>query len=273
MKTSTAIGLLMLAYMVGCNTEAPGERELATASISTTPVSTTNTVHFEGVWQGTMTSRLTNTSSSAITMVNGWGELRLLTDDIQFVGFPLRTATTVSGSVTGIRSAGTEWQDGSTTGIFSLKGEILEDEFIEATYEGGSDAGELALAWSAAIQDTSIGSIIGQWVQNDENGNILASLTIAGVGIVEASIHGSHANGCTFSGRTEAWTSYYSYDVVPFEVSGCPLIEGVDLNGAYSGTAALIDLFGDESDKLVLVVALSNDDGHQISFYLHRIPA
>ena len=63
-------------------------------------------IHFEGLWQGALTPDDTLTSSTVVVIVNGWGEFRALTADVQFVGFPHRTGSTLTGELKGIRSPG-----------------------------------------------------------------------------------------------------------------------------------------------------------------------
>jgi len=275
MKCTIPTGLWVLVCMGGCNSEGPVGGDGHTVQVASPtmpqPATTTEFVHFEGNWLGTLTSDVTGNSSTAIALVNGWGEFRLITNGAQFIGWPRRTATNLSGGVTGIRDAGSTWNNGNPTSYFALVGTISEDNFIEATYRGSGDSGMLAMAWSPEEQSVTIGSLDGTWVEYDESRNIVATIQIDASGAWQAGIYGSHVNGCTFAGETEAWTSYYSYDVVPFEVSGCPQIAGIELNGGYSGTAALVNLPDDHTDEPALVVAVSNDLYHQLSFFLHRV--
>lgn len=260
-----------LSLLGACSPENPMPTRTTGRASTDIAAPTSDYLHFEGIWQGVITPAASGTSRPAIAMVNGWGEFRLVAGSMQMVGFPKRTATDVAGEITGITSAETTWSDGSRIGAFTLNGEISADNFIRARYAGSKDSGTLDLASSIADQSTEIGSVQGVWVQYDEFDNIVATLQVDVYDGWAARISGSHSNGCRYLGNTEAWTSAQSYDVVPFEVSGCPPVNGIDVNGTYSGTGALIDVEGDSSNELILVVALSNE-ASQITFFLHKIP-
>lgn len=267
MKTITFCTLSALAWLCGCGAGDPRNETTVLPPPPTAaprPVSL-NTTHFEGIWQGSLTDGLSAATSPAILMVNGWGEFRLVADSVQFVGFPTRTATSVGGRITGLHSAESSWGDGSRAQEFELTGSIDADQFIDARYTGASDSGSFSLAWSAEAGPAPRSNITGTWARYDENQNIVATLQLG------AAITGSDSTGCVYSGSADTWTSLHSYDVVPFIVSNCPTTNGVDLNGTYVGTAAPIDIAGDNSDELVLVMALSNEN-NQLTFFLNRIP-
>lgn len=259
---------IIAAHLIGCGSGGPEPIEPPVVSDPTVPVQTSgpSTVHFEGIWQGTVTPDDTQTSSWAIAIVNGWGEMRLLTRDAQFVGAPRRTQSALKGDLIGLRSAGTTWSDGSGISPFTIDGSIASDEFIDADYSGPTVSGALAMAWEPDAHSTDIQTIGGTWASFDRNQNIIAALTFDVFNDDSARISGSHANGCTYSGTTESWTSVNSYDIWQFAMSGCPFVAGVDVNGDYSGSAARIDLADDGTDELALVVALSNDEVQQTIF-------
>jgi len=276
MRFVTLVVLLILAGLPGCNSGS-SERNLASASgpgpqTDPQPIPMPTAVHFEGIWQGTATSDVSGTSSPAILMVNGWGEFRMVTDDAQFVGFTTRTASTLEGEVTGFQSVQTTWNDGSRSSRFTLSGTISGDHSIEASYSGNVDSGTLQLALMVDTKLTTIYAVDGVWAVYDNQQNVEATIQMDRYDDWAAQVSGAHANGCTYFGNIEAWTSAFSYDITPFEVTGCPLIAGTDINGTYVGTAALIDIADDKSDERLLVVALSSDV-IQITFFLHRIPA
>lgn len=268
MKTIRYCTLWIVTWLYGCGASDPHNETRVSADIPPPmpPPVFLDPNHFEGNWQGALTDNANGISSTAILLVNGWGEFRLVTEDMQFVGFPSRTATTVGGLIAGIRSANSTWSDGGRIQEFELSGSIDTDQFIDARYEGESDSGTLALAWATRDEPASLRQITGTWALYDQHRNIVATFQVGG------GISGSHSNGCIYSGAVEAgWTSIYSYDITGFEVTGCPLINGIDLNGGYGGTAALFDIAGDESDALVLVVALGNGD-NQLTLFLDEIP-
>jgi len=277
MKSLTVFGLLALAGLYGCKSNPGGDTQSSAQTPPSSPEqqlpanSSQQLVGFEGIWQGIVTPDVSGTSSPALVMVNGWGELRLLTDERQFVGFPARTAKFVAGTLTGIRSAATTWHDGSVVSDFFLSGSIDDDAFIDATYSGSVESGTLQLSWAAdRVVNTEIDEINGVWALYDDNQNIRATLQIGRYDQWQAQISGFHTNGCVYFGNTEAWTSFYSYDVVPFEISGCPNMGDTNINGTYSGTAALVDIDGDNSEDHVLVFALTNS-ANQLALFLHRV--
>ncbi|MDX1508296.1 MAG: hypothetical protein R3358_08455, partial [Woeseiaceae bacterium] len=163
-----------LAVLCGCSGGAPGNETTGSPSGASSTSASEETVHFEGNWVGTLTSDQEQHSSTAILLVNGWGEFRLIADGMQFVGWPRRTETSLAGTVTGIRAAGTSWNDGSTSGIFDIGGTITGNDLIDGTYLGAGDNGVFTLTWVAG--DESRGeAIAGSWVQYDANENIVAS--------------------------------------------------------------------------------------------------
>lgn len=259
-----------LCVLGGCNSETQVPASRASDLLNTAAPPSPDYVHFEGIWQGMVTPAETGTSLSAIVMVNGWGEFRLVADGMQLVGFPKRTASSVVGEITGITSVDTTWNSGSRIADFTLHGEISADNFISARYSGSSDNGTMAVAWATTHSPTRIESIEGLWVQHDQAENIVATVQIDVYDGWQARISGSRSNGCNYFGNIEAWTSELSYDVTPLEVSGCPPSNGIDVNGTYSGTSALIDIADDGSDELILAVALTNEV-NQISLFLHRL--
>ena len=76
----------------------------------------------EGVWRGTITSNVGSSTREVIGLVNGWGELRLLTEEGQFFGFA--SGIQFTWTFTGITSVGYHWPDNSTVGTFSFKGTV-----------------------------------------------------------------------------------------------------------------------------------------------------
>ena len=266
------IALLLAAVQLAACNSGSGDSNPAVLSGSLSgpaPGTGSPPAHFEGNWQGTITPDDTKTSVDAVVIVNGWGELRLYAGDIQMVGWPRRIAGRLEGDVTGFRSPGSTWTDGSQISLLSIDGTIDKDEFINATYVGVGGSGTIALAHVTRQDSVKITAISGLWVQKDANQNNIASFDIEILGGWEAKITGTHANGCIYSGEAESWTSFNSYDIPKLEVSGCPLVNGVDINGTYVGSAALFDMPDDGTDELALVLGISSDD-NQLTFVLYH---
>jgi hypothetical protein len=152
---------------------------------------------------------------------------------------------------------------------FRIAGQIDENEFIDAIYSGEAAGGLLALSRVFSNTSSSISSLSGTWVLLDDNQGIDASFSAHVLNSMEASIYGSHVNGCAYSGVAESWTSMDSYDIWELSVEGCPEIGGVDVNGMYSGSAAFVDIEDDSTDGPALVVGLTNDE-NQLTFVLYR---
>lgn len=271
MLVNRIVLLVVCAQLVACGS---GDTEPVTPTVTNnpagpTPGSSNSFVHFEGVWQGTITPDDTMSSGMGIVFVNGWGEFRLLASDVQFIGFPRRTFSELQGNLTGLRSPGSEWSDGTRVSPFTISGAIDEDNFIDATYYGSAGSGSLALAWVSSTDSTNIGATNGMWVLFDDDQNYLATFEIEVTNEWEATITGAHSNGCNYSGVAESWTSFNSYDISKFDISDCPLIAGIDANGEYSGTAARIDIADDGTGELALVLGLSNGQ-NQLTYFLYR---
>ena len=264
--------LLIAAQLVGCNSgsQAPDAHTTDNSAVTTSSNTNDDYVHFEGIWQGTITPDDTMTTGTAIVLVNGWGEFRLLTRDTQFIGFPRRTTTELSGGLTGLRSPDSAWSDGTLSSRFTITGSIDGDNFINATYDGDVGGGSLALAWEPGAHSTDIMAIEGTWVGFDDHLNMVVTFDFGNFSTWESSMHGTHSNGCTYSGNIESWTSLNSYDIWELEISGCPNVAGTDMNGEYSGTAALVNVVDDGSNNLALVLGLSSDE-IQLSYFLYRL--
>jgi hypothetical protein len=264
--------MVLAALLAACGSGGTGPATpvpAAVASAAPPPDNGNQFVHFEGVWQGTLTSNDPKSSGPAILIVNGWGEFRLFTNDVQYVGFPHRTYSELEGDITGIRSPGSTWNHGTPFAHFQLRGSISEDNFIEATFAGGADSGSMSLAPITASDSGAIGNITGTWILYDELRNAIATFDLDGRGLLEALATGTHSNGCVFSGIIESWTSFNSYNTDGFELSGCPPVNGIEINGLYSGSAVKIDVADDGTDELALVLGLSNDVA-QLTFSLYR---
>lgn len=271
MLLRTMTTLVLAAFLAACGSDG---------SIPVTPVVAINDpppaagdsspfMHFEGVWQGTIMPDDTMTSRPAILIVNGWGEFRLLTGDAQFVGFPHRTLSELEGELAGIQSPGSTWSDGSTVSAFTIDGAIDEDDFIDATYSGATGSGTMVLSPVLAIESSSIGAALGTWMLFDDDQNYVATFDFDVINQWEAIVSGTHSNGCIYSGSVESWTSVNSYDVWALDVSNCPMVGGVDLNGEYAGSAVRIDVANDGSDELALVIGMSSED-IQLTYFLYR---
>ena len=271
MRIRSILFALIVLYLGACGSGGTDGESLSSAGESTTssPGDGSGWVHFEGVWQGTVTSHDTRSSSTAIVIVNGWGEFRLVAADFQFVGFPGRTRTRLEGQVTGFRAAGTTWSDGTRTSEFIISGSIDTDNFIDATYFGAAGSGSLSLESIPAIDSASIGGVLGTWFLLDNDHGYSASFDFDREDDWQASIRGTHVNGCNYLGSLESWTSINSYDVWELNIAGCPAIADIDLNGEYVGSAVLVDITDDGTDTLVLVLALSNRD-NQLTYLLYR---
>ena len=260
---------LALASLFGCGSGTSDPASPPQNYASAVPTGSSQQVHFEGVWQGTLTPTGSDQESQAIAMINGWGEFRLTTGDTQFIGFPLRTKSQVSGSLEGIKQAGEEWSDGSRTAEFELSGSIDNNQTINAGYTGSVEIGTMTLAWPSGLDRATLAEIEGTWSLLDDLQNPTASYLIETISGHTSRITGNHSNGCMYAGLLEIWTSYHFYNVERFELTNCPTGTGVNINGEYSGSAAIVNINSDGTDEEVLIIAISNDS-NQITFHLHR---
>ena len=270
MKKIQIVSVIVVVSILGCtsgNDEPPVSEGGYQAAV---PVIDTAPVHFEGIWQGTLTPSGQSIDLSAILIVNGWGEFRMVAGDSQFVGFPTRGGSTLAGDLTGMKPAGSAWSDGSRVSDFLVDGTINKDQFIDARYVGTVESGDMALTWSKDAGEATPADIDGLWQLENENGNPVASFLIEESGFVTSRINGNHENGCLYAGIADAWTSYRSFDIVPMRIKDCPVVDGININGEYYGSAALVDDPDGESDEQQLVFALSNEE-NQMHFFLHRV--
>ena len=263
---------LVFAILVACGSgePAPTSPSAAAAYDPPAPAGSGRLIHFEGVWQGSITPDGASTASPAIVIVNGWGEFRLLSDDVQFIGFLQRTQAGFNGDLLGIREAGATWRDGTRVSTFAVSGDFGVDESIEATYAGEAESGVISLAWVSSDESGSIENAGGMWAQLDDNRNPVAVFELHVRGDWDALVTGTDVNGCLYSGAMESWTSFRSYEIGELIVENCPLVGGVDINGVYQGSAVLIDVAGDNTDELAMVIGLSNGEA-QLTHVLYRL--
>lgn len=271
MRIGIIAALIVAAQLIACGSGAksPSAPAAVTPSPGPTPSGGIPWVHFEGVWQGTITPDNTMSSLPAIAIVNGWGELRLLADDAQFVGFGSRTDSELNGDLMGFRLPGSTWSDGTRVSPFTISGSIDEAGFIDAAYSGNADSGSIALAWESSNNSGDIDATNGTWVLFDDNLNPVATFDFIVKTEIAALIIGTHSNGCTFSGGADSWTSFTSYNISDLQISNCPLVSGINVNGGYSGTVAILDVADDGTNQLSLVLGLSNDE-IQLTYFLYR---
>ena len=259
-----SVYLLACAWLAACTGSADvGDAQVGDTTFSIedhTRVDDVVSPHFEGVWFGTVKSATRSWHDDVIVLVNGWGEARFLTGSSQWVGVPRIQNGAIDATLTGISHAGEIWPIGDPVATLTVRGTYGTDKAIAAEYTGGGDAGTVRLSSAENLPPGEVENIAGLWVQRDEDGNSLASISIDVRDRWVADLFGQHRNGCTYSGAVEGWTSRDLFDIESLEVSGCPAYESDVANGAYSGTAGLIDLPGDAADEIVLVIALSNDD-------------
>ena len=272
MRISLIFGFVVLLLVTGCggsSPEASQDRHIDTAPSPPGPLPLTPK---EGVWLGTMTSDITSKTVDVIGLGNGWGELLLLTETGQLIGFPTEENREITGDFTAIAATGTTWLNGERIAKVSVLGTVSAPFDIEAGYEGGGDQGTLSLILLPSSQkDTYVEQVAGVWSNRDEQQNIVATFLIQAQSSLVAQLTGSHANGCTYLGEIESWTSQYVYDIGSLTLAGCPLIQGLEVNGEYAGSGALVDVPGDGSDELKLVIGLSNDE-FQYNLVLDREP-
>ena len=283
MNRHVATTILVLSGISGCTSDSTGVMQtpdpVPPPPPSSAPPPDEQNMHIEGVWQGTLTSTTDNQSYPAYLMIDGWSWSVVLTESFVLVG-PLSasTSSTIGGSLSGIRMPGTTWRDGSTVDYFNVSGTISDDHYVEADYQSSVDKGIMALSWAEQDVHSSLGfTTVGLWGLYDSDENILATLGFEGIGSYRVRVSGSHVNGCTYAGEAESWTSLHSFNFENFEVSNCPVSDGIDINGVYVGTGAIFKAY-DPSGQDLFAIALHNqaisllDRDRALSFFLRRIP-
>jgi hypothetical protein len=197
----------------------------------------------EGVWRGNIISDGETGSREVIGLIDGWGRLRLLTDQAQYVGgiyraSDLTTTTIRSTQLVGIAQAGFSWPDGSAVADFSLSGTMSPSK-IQASYTGSADSGRIELAFdTSSDRQFSVRKADGLWVLRDEWQNIAATFEIT-----SGSIYGSDTEGCVYDGRIVRdvmGTSVYLFGV-DLNIANCAPVEGRGRNGDYGGHGGLTD--------------------------------
>lgn len=209
-------------------------------------------------WAGHVTSNR-GASVGAFATLNGWGELRLVTDRGQWIGFLSETRGPFDLSMNAVATSGSAWPGGETVTNYSISGEIGPGFSLNGHYEGPLHRGSFFLdVMTLSWESDAVWPLEGQWMLRDENQNIVATFTISTVNESIASIAGNDINGCVYDGEVDAWTSLLVYDIF-VSVANCPSGGLSGFNGNYDGTGIWLPESIDATDPEQLLLAVSND--------------
>ena len=270
MRVFDGISISLLLLISGCGDSVPRVEPPPFAPLQAPPPEEIGEPG-EGIWQGTMASSISGNTLDVVGLVNSWGELRLLTDQGQFIGQIRISGDSITSRLTGISAEGFRWPDDSTIGDFSFSGDYLHRSAIEGDYSGAGDDGTISLEFDPASDRISeIDRVVGMWALRDTLQNITATLEIDRVDMHGAAIAGSNVDGCIFNGELESWTSAFVFDVWTLSVSNCPSAPGQNLNGEYEGLGAVRDreTGSNLDDEFILGI---DGDGRVITIALEKI--
>lgn len=225
----------------------------------------------EGIWHGTLKSDSSEHSLDLIGLIDGWGGMRLLGPDSQYLGQIDRhdlqnneAEFTVNG--TRIAINGTTWPDGSRTVPFSISGTLApttrtgasDGGEIRADYTDAAVSGSISLSFDpASNRAPSLERLDGMWVVRDETENIAATF-----GISAGALEGSDKDGCVYAGDMSV--DPFGHSSLLFEVyltvSNCPMTSTTNSSGLYRGSAGITDLQRNSAESDWLIIGVNNED-------------
>jgi hypothetical protein len=219
----------------------------------------------EGIWDGTLTSNVSHTTSSVTGIVAGNRQVHFLdtTYGAQYVGSGLNVnGNNLSGTLNAYAPLGGQFffPDGSSSGWINLSGTAVSRSSMTGTYSGVGDNGTFSLTYNSIYQRlSSLPLLTGNWSGIDVSSGYSQSLTLQNNG----TFIGSNSLGCTFSSGFAAPINplYNAYNVTM--TITCPAPYNV-VNGIYTGVAYLSDSGGTNNR---LTVGISNATASIVSFF------
>jgi hypothetical protein len=215
----------------------------------------------EGIWRGSMASDLEAGGRDVVGLIDGWGRIRLMTEQGQYVGGIYRDSDRPNTNIRstrliGITLADFTWPDGSVVTDFSLRG-TMSPTTIAGEYEGGGDSGRIELSFDeGSSRQLGVQATEGLWNVRDESQNVTATFRFT-----SGSIYGSDVDGCVYSGhvlKDTIGTSVFLFGI-DLNVDNCAPIAGRERNGEYSGHGGLTDLEPGSDSADLFFIAVNNE--------------
>jgi hypothetical protein len=206
----------------GGSSESPSSNDsAATDSSKTTP----------GVWQGTVTSSTTGTSS-VMGLTNASGHsIWMTTDGRVWTGQMPMTATQMNVNMAGYMYPGRQFADGTNYGSWSMIGSLANGTW-SGQLNGTGDNGSFSLSMHPGYdRPASLDLLAGTYTRTTSIGYTMTlSITQGG------EITGSDSRGCVFNGTVAVPDPTHNLYQVSATVTSCGI-----LDGSYQGHGTLLD--------------------------------
>jgi len=211
---------IVLCFVFSCG--SVGENSGATPPVVISPA---------GLWEGSMTSDITNITYDIIGIISEDYEMILISGiRAGYHGNITMDGNEGSGDFTAYAPPGFLFGDGSavTSGTFSFTCD--EKVSISGTYTSPGDSGSFSLTYDDSAEvDTTMSDVAGDWgYQNNANSWENISIDISG------SLTGSMSSGCNYAGNIDIIDSRWSIFQINYTMSDCGA-----LDGEYSGLAVI----------------------------------
>jgi hypothetical protein len=212
---------------------------------NSSPSPNSSTQSIAGIWIGTFTSSVTNSTYNVTGLIDESYNARFADPDnlLQYSGVVSINGNSFSSTATAYAPSGYTFPDDSQVGTVNISGSFSEKTSINGTYTGVGDTGVFFLNYSALYERaSSLALVAGTW-----SGTVLGytnTITVDSSG----NVSGDSSSGCTYTGNVGIVDSSYNAYNVTLNINNC----GTQ-NGSYSGLAALTDTVSANDTILVCV--------------------
>lgn len=199
-----------------------------------------------GIWSGTFTSTVLNTTFNAAGLVTDTNSARFGFPDTfeQFSGNLSVNGNSFSMAATAYAPHGSTFPDGSQVSTVTISGTFTQNGAMSGTYNGAGDSGTFALTFNSLYErQSSFGLLSGIW-----DGEILENSTALTISET-AEITGANAQGCTCGGHLDLIDPSFNIYAVHLDIDTC----GAD-NGVYDGLGYLSDT-NESNDTLTVIMS------------------
>jgi len=228
MKTKTLFLAIAAAFTVtACGGGGGGSEPISdNDDLTPTPSKTT-----PGVWQGTVTSSTTGTSS-VVGLTNTSGHsVWMTTDGRVWDGQMPMTGTQLNVNMTGYMYPGRQFPDGTNFGMWSLMGSYAHGTW-SGQFNGTGDRATFSLSMHPGYdRPASLDLLAGVYTRSTSNGYTM-TMTMSANGQLTA----SDSRGCIFNGAVDVPDATHNMYRINATVTSCG-----SLDGTYSGMGALLD--------------------------------
>lgn len=213
-----------------------------------------------GIWRGSVTLTATGATYQSIGLITETGELHFLTTDgEQTTGNVTVSGKTFSANITSYAPLGSVFDNGSTVISGTASGSINQrSTFSGSARFSGTVTSNFSYTYDSIYERDSILSLISGLYFDYDGSGYWVTYDIDSQGVIT----GSDTDGCQFNGNVKLINPDFNMYRINITATSCG-----DLNGDYTGLAALMDDGGSQNNTLAVSVSGSK---YVISSSLHR---